>query len=672
MTAGQDGPAVAVGRPPPRAAGPAFPHLFSPLRVGPVTLKNRIVNSAHQTGFAASRGYGPQLLAYHRERARGGAGLIVSQATCVTPEYLDLWNVDDSIVGQYRAVMDAVGEHGAHYVAELFHPGRQSEYTGPGAAVYRAPSAVPLHSYGVEWRVPHALEPEAIRAIIAAFGAAADRCRAGGLSGVLLHFAHGNLVEQFMSPKTNLRTDEWGGPLASRLRLAREILLAVRETVGSGLVVGARITGSGLDPGEPGELDMLEIAGTIDSWGLLDYLDVTMGHYSDLMNTARNIPNMTFTPGLWARVGKGVKNVVRVPVFLVGRVNHPQVAEELIAGGSCDAVVMARALIADPYFPAKAAAGQADRIRPCVGAMNCFRHLHHGGGIRCIHNAVVSREERWGGPLPPATRPRTVVIVGGGPAGLECARVAARRGHRVVLLERDTRLGGQVRTAAKAPQRGELAQITEWLERRCEEAGVDVRLGAEATVAGIAGLAPDAVVIATGSGPSPAVFPAGLPDGLPVTDAATALAGDGVPGRHVVLVDEFGDWQGMSVAHALAARGAKVDFVTPTAFPGAALDITNWRLTYQRLTELGVRFHPVAEVTAARGPDVVISRGFGAAEQTIGGVDAVVTVTMPAARDELYRALHGGPYELHVTGDALAPRGIEEAIFDGYQTGREL
>ncbi|HEY3954969.1 MAG TPA: NAD-binding protein [Streptosporangiaceae bacterium] len=668
MTAGQHSAPVAAGQPEPRAAAPAYPHLFSPLRVGPVTLKNRIVNSAHQTGFATARGYGPQLVAYHRERARGGAGLIVSQATCVTPEYLDLWNVDDSIVGQYRVVMDAVREHGAHYVAELFHPGRQSEYTGSGAAVYRAPSAVPLHSYGVEWRVPHALEPAAIRTIIAAFRAAAERCRAGGLSGVLLHFAHGNLVEQFMSPKTNLRVDEWGGPLGNRLRLAREILLAVREAVGRGLAVGARITGCGLDPGEPGELDMLEIAGTIDSWGLADYLDVTMGHYSDAMNTARNIPNMTFTPGLWARVGKGVKNVVGVPVFLVGRVNHPQVAEELIAGGSCDAVVMARALIADPYFPAKAAAGQADQIRPCVGAMNCFNHLHHGGSIRCIHNAVVSREERWGGPLPPASQPRKVAVVGGGPSGLECARVAARRGHQVVLLERDIRLGGQVRIAAKAPQRGELAQITEWLERRCGEAGVEVRLGAEATGPAIAGIGPAAVVIATGSHPSPA----GFPTDLPVTDAAAVLAGEHVPGQHVVLFDEFGDWQAMSVAHALAARGAAVDFVTPTAYPGSALDLTNWRVTYQRLTELGVRFHPVAEITAAQGSEVVINRGFGTAEQTIGNVDAVVAVTMPAARDELYRELRGGPYELHVTGDALAPRGIEEAIYDGYQTGREL
>jgi NADPH-dependent 2,4-dienoyl-CoA reductase/sulfur reductase-like enzyme len=406
----------------------------------------------------------------------------------------------------------------------------------------------------------------------------------------------------------------------------------------------------------------------IDSGGLADYLDVTMGHYSDALNTARNIPNMTFRPGLGERIGKGVKNVAGVPVFLVGRVNHPQLAEDLIAGGSCDAVVMARALIADPYFPAKAAAGQAEQIRPCVGAMNCFDHLHRGGSIRCIHNPVVSREERWGGALPPAPARRRVLVVGGGPSGLECARVAARRGHDVVLLERDGGLGGQVRAAARAPHRGELAQVTDWLAQRCDEAGVDLRLGVEATAGTIADLQPGAVVIATGSRASPVGFPADRP----VVGAAAVLAGTGSPGDHVVLFDEYGDWPGMSVAHALAARGAAVEFVTPTAFPGSALDITNWRIAYQQLTALGVTFHPVAEISAVRGSEVVINRGFGSAEHTITDVDAVVAVTMPSARDDLYRALLGGPYDLHVAGDALAPRGIEEAIFDGYRTGREL
>jgi 2,4-dienoyl-CoA reductase-like NADH-dependent reductase (Old Yellow Enzyme family) len=412
-----------------------FPNLFSPLKVGPLTLKNRFVNSAHQSGFAHAGDYTPELYAYQRERARGGAAVILSQATSVIPGYLDLWNVDERIVEQYRNMVKTVGEHGAHYFAELWHPGRLSHYTGIGTDFYEAPSAVPLLVDGIDWRVPHALETDRILAIIEAFRESAARCREGGLSGIELHFAHGNLIEQFISPMTNHREDEWGGSLENRLRFAKEVAMAVREAVGSDLAVGARITGSGLDPGEPSHMDMLEVCGTIDSWKLLDYLSVTMGHYADEINTARNIPNMTFEPGLWGRFGKGVKNVVDIPVFLVGRVNHPRVAEELIANGSCDAVVMARALIADPYFPLKAETGRVTEIRPCVGAMNCVQHLFRDGAIRCIHNPTVSREATLGGELPPASEPRRVVVIGGGPSGLECARVAAVRGHEVTLLE---------------------------------------------------------------------------------------------------------------------------------------------------------------------------------------------------------------------------------------------
>lgn len=646
----------------------SFPHLFSPLRVGPIILKNRIVNSAHQTGFASGGRYTPQLIAYHRERARGGAGLIVSQATGVTADYLDLWNVDEPIVEQYRELARVIGAYGAHYFAELFHPGRESHYTGDGAAIHAAPSAVPLRSYGVGWRVPHALDAAAIAGIVAAFGAAARRCRQGGLSGVTLHFAHGNLVEQFMSPVTNRRSDEWGGSLDNRLRLAKEIAMAVREAVGPGLVVGARITGAGLDPGEPDHLDMLEIAGTIDSWGLLDYLDVTMGHYADALNAARNIPNMSFAPGLWARFGRGMKHVVGVPVFLVGRINHPRVAEELIAEGCCDAVVMARALIADPYLPAKAAAGRVAEIRPCVGAMNCFDHLHRGGGIRCIHNPVVGREERWGGELPAATTRRRVVVVGGGPAGLECALVAAQRGHQVVLLERDATLGGQVRAAARGPGRAELAQIVDWRAERCRQEGVDVRLATPASVRSLAALEPDAVVVATGSQPSPPPFSSELPLVAP----AAVLDGTARGARHVVVYDDCGDWPGTSVAHALAARGANVEVVTPATYPGSALELTNWRLSYAELVRLGVRFHPVSTIAAVKGSNVVISQGFGAAERSLSGIDAIVAVTVPTSCDELYGELRDAPYETHLAGDAVAPRGVEEAVYDGHCIGRQL
>lgn len=651
-----------------RSSSDSFDRLFAPLRVGPITMKNRIVNSPHQTGFARDGHYTDQLVAYHRERARGGAALIMSQATSVTAGYLDLWNSSDEIIPQYKVVAAAVEEFGAHYGAELWHPGRQSEYTGDGTEIYVGPSAIPTNYFGMDWRVPHALEPAEIEGIVEAFGQAAARCRAGGLSDVELHFAHGNLVEQFISPVTNHRTDDWGGSLENRLRIAYDILVVVRENVGGAIALGCRLTGGGLDPGDPTDLDMAEVVGTMASWGLLDYVSVTMGHYSDALSTARNIPNMTFRPGLWGRYGKQVKSVVDIPVFLVGRINHPGIAEDLIASGSCDAVVMARGLIADPYFPEKARTGRVAEIRPCVGAMNCLDHLNRGGSIRCIHNAAVSRDGTWGQDPPPADEAKRIVIVGAGPAGLECARVAAMRGHRVTVLEQSIRVGGQVKVAASAPTRAELAQIVEWLEQQCISQSVDIQTGTTATRELLEGLNPDVVVVATGS-TLPANPFAGGP--LPCLGWSDALSqGSKLP--RVAVYDEFGDWHGFNVAHALVEGGSEVIFVTPSIFPGNALENTNWRIAYETLCSHGAQFHPVSEIRGTEERALVITSGYGKANHTISDVDALVWVGMPVASDSLYRTLAGLNAEINLIGDAYSPRGIEAAVYDGHKLGRVL
>ncbi|MGH3259056.1 MAG: FAD-dependent oxidoreductase, partial [Streptosporangiaceae bacterium] len=299
----------------------------------------------------------------------------------------------------------------------------------------------------------------------------------------------------------------------------------------------------------------------------------------------------------------------------------------------------------------------------------------HGEGIRCIHNPVVSREGAWGGELTPAPARRRVVVAGGGPGGMECARVAAARGHEVILLERGRALGGQVRDAARPPERAELAQIVDYLEGRLAAAGVDVRLETEATPASITALRPDAIVVATGSCLPAGQLPSALEQGdqqVTVVHPIAALRGTAPVGDRVVVFDEFGDWQGMGVAHALAARGVHVELVTPVMYPGAALELTNWRICYERLSALGVSFHPVAELAGVRGSDVVIRRGYGSGEDVIADVDSVVMVRVPVADDSLYGELARGPVEVHAVGDALAPRGIEEAIFDGHRLGREL
>jgi 2,4-dienoyl-CoA reductase-like NADH-dependent reductase (Old Yellow Enzyme family) len=657
-----------------------YPILFSPLRVGPITLRNRIVNAAHQTGFADRGAFTEQLIEYHRERARGGAALIVSQATSVTGDYLDLYNADDRIVDDYRAVGRAVQEFGAHYAAELYHPGSQGEYTGRGAERYVAPSSIAASYLGGRVRVPHALDEQEILAIVEAFAAASSRCRVGGLSGIELHFAHGNLVEQFMSPRTNLRTDDWGGDLEHRLRFAELIVHAVREAAGPEVAVGARLTATGLDTGDLDDFEMAEIIGTIGSWGQLDYVSVTMGHYSDALNTARNVPNMTFTPGLWQRYGRLIKGVVDVPVFMVGRINHPRTAEDLLAAGSCDGVVMARALIADPHLPEKARTGRTADVRPCVGAMNCLARIEHGAGMRCIHNPRVGHELDLPEEVERGEGGKRVVVLGGGPAGLESARAAALRGHRVTLLERAATVGGQARLAARTPGRSELAAIVEWLERQCIASGVEIQTDQEATPDAIAAIDPDVIVVATGASyrdrPAPgrgitAEMVDALAGHVRLVSLGDALAGALAAGA-IVVYDAAADWPGFNVARVLAERGATVRYLTPEPYPGASLEVTNWRLEYQALAERGVEFLPVTQIVGSVPGGLVLRRGFARDTETLPGVDALVWIDPPVPNTADGLVAAGSGATVLTVGDAYAPRGIEQAILDARLTASRL
>jgi dimethylglycine catabolism A len=452
---------------------------LSPLEVGPVTLRNRVMVSAHQPGLAENGVPGDRYVAYQRTLAAGGPGLQITGATAVHPTGTYhgahfLLNFDDSIIPGYRKMAVAVHEEGGRILAQLGHAGAIAMSSLTERPLW-APSPV---AGELVRETPHEMTHGEIAEVVAAFGDAARRVREGDLDGIEITASHGALIASFLSPYSNHRTDGYGGGLDGRLRFLLEVLDAVSEQAGPDLIVGVRVAG---DEGVESGIDLpqaQEIARRLEATGKVHYLSVIAGTNLDRFQRVAHWPATPAPHGLFVHLAEGIKGAVGIPVFAVGRVTDPAHAERILAAGSADMVGMTRAHIADPRIVEKLRQGRPDDIRPCVGANVCIRNNLEGLPVRCIHNPEAGREAEWG-PLLPARRPKRVTVVGGGPAGLEAARVAALRGHSVTLFERQDELGGQLRLWAKAPAMGELRGILSWQEAQLEKLDVEVRLGQE-------------------------------------------------------------------------------------------------------------------------------------------------------------------------------------------------
>ncbi len=645
--------------------------LFSPLALRGVTLRNRIVSTAHATGLAEQGSIGDRLIAYHAARARGGVGLIITEQTSVHPTSTSrhvgaIRNWDDTIIGPYRRLADAAHRHGTPVFAQLNHAGGLSGSHGPDHRVV-APSAFDAE---LSEETPHVLDLEEIAELGRAFAAAAARVRAGGLDGVELHGGHGNLIQQFLSPLTNYRTDAYGGSLENRLRFAEEVLAAVRRAVGEDFVVGLRLSAEEHEPGGLTLEEARRLARALTETGRLDYLNVTAGRDLNSWSLAMHYAPM-YLPSLHLRhLARGIKEVVGVPVLAVGRIVDPGDAEAILAAGDADLVGMTRAQIADPDLANKAARGAFAEIRACVGANEgCLGRLFRGLPITCVHNPLSGREAELG-ELRPADRARRVLVAGGGVAGLEGARVAALRAHRVLLLERQGTLGGQVQLARRAPRRGEFGAIADHLVGAVERAGVEIRTGCEATAASVLAAAPEAVIVATGSEPRVPDWPGS--DGRVVS--VRAALGGAVVGNPVLVLDTKGDMAGLTAADWLAERGYDVTVVTPHLYAGPQIELMTWRILYQRLLDRKVTILAQTEVVGLSDRGVVVRHVFSGAESTLDGAATVVAACGGHATDRLYRELRvAAPgLALHLVGDAAAPRQVEQAIYEGHMAGRAV
>ena len=660
----------------------AFDHLFSPLRIGPHEARNRIVFGAHFTMFSEPNPvfgepgwFGERLGRYLADRARGGAGVVIAGQAQVhpttayqMPNNACAWLPE--AVPHFRAVADAVHAHGALAFLQLAHNGGVNQ--GPWSKLPAwAPSAV-----ANSLEPPKAMEAADIAAVIDGFAASARHAAAGGFDGVELHAAHGYLLHEFLSPRSNRRDDAYGGSLDNRLRLTVEVLDAVRAAVGSRVAVGLRLVGDEETPGGLTAADAAAVAARLEASGLVDFLDVSVGISGIGMVRPLYVPH-----AFASYAARAVKAAVRrTPVFTVHRIVEPDEAEAILARGDADAVTVVRALIADPEWPAKAARGAVDEIRRCTGCnQGCYGNLTLGLPITCVTNPAVGRDAALGlGTLTPAATPRRVVVVGGGPAGLEAAWVAAARGHRVTLLERDAELGGGIRLARRLPGRGELADFADWRAAECARRGVDVRLGCLATAETVLALAPEAVIVATGAratidAPAKAWPLMPIPGAAPpfVIDHVAALEHVDDLGGRVVIFDVVGHIEAIGLGELLATRGVEAIVVTPFATP-VLLDRETAGYALPRAAQAGMRWRPNTGIVAVGDRSVTLIDVFSRHTEVLAGVDRMVIRTHGAAEDGLYHALQGRVAMLRRVGDAVAPRWADRAIFDGHRAGREV
>jgi 2,4-dienoyl-CoA reductase-like NADH-dependent reductase (Old Yellow Enzyme family)/thioredoxin reductase len=649
-------------------------HLFSPIKIGTMEVKNRIVLPPMTVGYGAPDGTVTERHRdYYEARARGGVGLIFTEAAAVHAErkygLFPLGLYDDAQIASWSELAEAVHRHGAKLAPQVMDPGPEEIMLLTGRQPV-GPSAVAGRS--VFRTVPRELSVGEIEAVVDDFAEAARRARDAGMDGIQIHAAHGYaMVGSFMSPFFNKRTDDYGGSLEGRLKFLLDIIRAIRDRVGRDFPIAVRMSGDERRTGGRTLQESQFIARILVEAGV-DALEVSGG----------TIPTVFWavvapagTPlALNAPFAGAIKQVVDVPVICVGRINTPQIAEFVLETGRADMVSMGRALNADPELPNKAAAGQFDDIIPCVGCnVGCIGSVTKGQGASCILNPATGREKEMA--IVPAQAPKRVLVAGGGPAGLEAARVAALRGHDVTLCEREGKLGGQINLASVPPFKQEISQVVKYLSRQVQKAGVKVELGREVTPELVDELKPEVVIVATGASP---LRPSSMPgiDKETVVTAWDVLAGKAaVTARNVVIVG--GGLVGCETADLMAETTdnlatASTDVTILEMLDDVALDgmAEARHLLLERLHAKRVRILTGAEVTEILDDGVVFVRN--GQQESIRGAENVILAMGARALDDLSPSIKDKVDEVHVIGDAQEPQRVLQATAAAAEIGRKI
>ncbi len=645
--------------------------LFTPLKIGTIIVKNRIVFSAHLTNYAEDFMPSDRHALYYRERARGGAGLIITEEHSTHPTdhpYEKLIHAfNPAVIPGYWRITETVHAEGVPILAQINHNGGQSSGMFTRLPAW-APSAIadPLFR-----EVPKAVEREDIREIIEGYATVASYTRQGGFDGVELQCSHSSIVRQFLSRNTNRRTDEYGGSLENRARLLREIIAAIRLAVGRDYVLSVRLCGDELIADGITIDEAVALARILEEDGLIDCINTSIGTATQTLYMIE--ASMRIPPNYAMFIPSAIRKAVRLPVIGVGRVKDPIQAERLLAEGHADLVGVVRAQIADPEFARKARENRPDDIRLCLSCnQECVGRMGLNRWLGCIEAPGTGQEQKYGiGTLRPANPAKRVMVVGGGPAGLKAATIAARRGHSVKLLEKEERLGGQVVWAARVTNRAEFGDIVRNLLHEIEQLDVEVQTGVTATPESIRAERPDAVIVATGSTPDRTTIPGS--DGPEVAAVTDILSGAVTAGKRVLLIDRLGFHEATSTAEWLAEQGCAVEVVTPTLYVGqdlgVTLDLENW---YRQARRLGITCTPNHSVLSIQDGVVTALHNYSGQMVTFPKADTVVLAIHRKANDGLYDALDGSGLELHRVGDCVAPRRAHAAILEGEMAGRAV
>jgi len=648
-----------------------FPHVFSPIRIGAVELKNRIFVPAHTTNYGLEHLPSERHVHYHAEKARGGVGLIIFEAIRVHPSSIGraqgVIGYDPRCVLAFRRVAEAVHAHDTKLFGQIVHVGRHAEGYFGRTATWGA-SPIPWAPGGP---IPHEMNEDDMAEVIDGHVRTARHLREAGLDGLEVHFGHGHLLQQFLSPASNVRSDAYGGSEANRLRFPLRVLRAVREAMGPDYPVGIRISAEEfMNPGLS-LADMQQIVPVIAATVPIDFVNVSHSAYHASFSLATQMADMHFPRAAFRNLPAGIKAVVpNLPVFAVCRFNRLQLAEEVLAAGEADMVGMARAHIADPFLLVKARADRLDEVRPCIACnQGCIAMVELHQSITCLMNPTAGREAEWGeGTLTRAAVPRRVLVIGGGPAGLETARMAALRGHAVTLWERAAEVGGQVNLASRIPTRGEFTYARTYFEERCRALGVTLQCGVDATAERVIAFRPDAVVLATGSRPKAVT----IPGASRVYSTWDALLEPDRLGSHVAFLEADGNWQSVAVAEHLADLGKRVTLITGGVGYGGRITIYSMLAVRQRFREKKIRVFPLRSPRAVEGRTLLLEDLSTGDADRLDDVDAIVAAAGGVAEDRLYAELRGHVADLRLVGDCVAPRTALEAIYEGHAAGRAL